>query len=110
MLLAYLRGLLTPDYPEGIRSILRERAIVTAIGMEKDADYLLNIHKINVDRLVPDASQTYKDKLRRINHGLRQVKELYEGHLIELPEQNSSSLDDIVKLHHALKEKGIITG
>ena len=109
MLVAHLRGLLEPTYPQGIRSRMREHLVLTAIGLEKEADYLASLLTVQVGMLVPNASQSYKETVRRLNHGLRQVKELHEVHVIESATA-ASSLDDIVKLHHALQDKGIITG
>lgn len=37
MLVAYLRGLLKPDYPQGVRSIIRENFILQALARELDA-------------------------------------------------------------------------
>ena len=109
MLVAHLRGLLEPYYPQGVRSRLRERAVIAAIGLEKEADYLASSLSIQAGMLIPNASQSYKDTIRRLNHGLRQVKELHEVHIIKSAGTASSSLDDIVKLHHALKTTGVIT-
>jgi hypothetical protein len=41
MLVAYLRGLLKPDYPQGSRSIIRENFILQALARELDADELM---------------------------------------------------------------------
>lgn len=42
MMLAYRRGLLKPDYPQGIRSMLRERMVLDMLEMELSADYFRN--------------------------------------------------------------------
>lgn len=41
MLVAYLRGLLKPDYPQGIRSIIRENFVLQALARELDANELM---------------------------------------------------------------------
>ena len=41
MLIAYLRGLLLPDYPHGLRSIIRENFILQAISREVGADEMI---------------------------------------------------------------------
>jgi DNA-binding GntR family transcriptional regulator len=41
MLVAYLRGLLKPDYPNGSRSVVRENFILQALSRELDADELV---------------------------------------------------------------------
>lgn len=42
MLVAYLRGLLKPDYPQGVRSVIRENFILQAISREIDANEMLS--------------------------------------------------------------------
>jgi hypothetical protein len=41
MLVAYLRGLLKPDYPQGVRSMLRENFILQALSRELDAKEMI---------------------------------------------------------------------
>lgn len=38
MVLAYLRGKLEPGYPEGLRSVIRERLLLHVLSMELEAD------------------------------------------------------------------------
>jgi len=38
MVLAHLRGLLTPDYPQGFRSRVRENLVLSALAREVDAE------------------------------------------------------------------------
>lgn len=42
MLVAYLRGLLKPDYPNGLRSVIRENVVVEALSRELGADQLID--------------------------------------------------------------------
>lgn len=42
MILAYRRGLLTPGYPNGIQSRLRERMLLQSISAELDSEYSWN--------------------------------------------------------------------
>ena len=41
MLLAHLRGLLKPDYEQGVRSMIREELVLQAISQETEASGLL---------------------------------------------------------------------
>lgn len=41
MLVAYLRGLLTPGYPQGVRSIIRENFVLQSLARELEANEVL---------------------------------------------------------------------
>jgi hypothetical protein len=41
MLLAHLRGLLKPDYPQGIRSMIREELVLQAVSQEVEGQGLM---------------------------------------------------------------------
>lgn len=41
MLVAYLRGLLKPDYPYGQRSIIRENFVLSALAREQEASEVI---------------------------------------------------------------------
>ena len=43
MILAYRRGLLKPDYPNGVQSRLREEMILQALAAELDAEFFSRV-------------------------------------------------------------------
>lgn len=110
MLVAYLRGLLKPDYPNGIRSIIRENFILQALARELDAKELmarlrheesyvalLNHESANKllkhqDKMLSLAFENFRHKVeRQTKHGL-----------------DLGAIDQFIKTYHDLKKQGLI--
>lgn len=112
MLLAYRRGLLMPDYPNGLQSILRERMILNMLDYElmsehiRDNTYLLNtvysphydtsklqgVH----DRIVSQLDKSYRLRTYDIHYLERAAREV------------SESNESMAKAFTTLKERGIL--
>jgi len=110
MLLAYLRGLLRPDYKQGMRSKVREEVILAALDKEQRAKYsadLIALEGSILSSLKPEATRTH---YRKLNEAVLQVANLRE--FLEAENDNVSNLSSIdasVKLYHALEKAGILS-
>lgn len=109
MMVAYLRGLLKPDYPNGIRSVIREnlvlqaldreleaQEVVTRISMESNYVSIMRAEQANKllkhhDKMLSLAFENYKHKIskRKTKHNvdLDSVERLIEAYKI-LQKQN----------------------
>ena len=112
MLLAYRRGLLKPDYPNGLQSRLREKLMLDILDMELTSDLLnkrsdvLNVLYANhldpkrltdaVDLMQDQVTEACKLKEYDINYSSRKRNEL------------NSDKYNLAKAFTALKERGII--
>lgn len=64
MVLAYLEGLLTPDYPQGVSSRIREDMILNALSLKLQADSLLAKALVNSNFSSFFDAKTIKQTLR----------------------------------------------
>ena len=101
MVLAYLRGLLTPDYPMGIRSEIREDLILHALGSELAGDRAkenaLLLQTIVTSR--PGQTKT----LQQIRNSLRDAARYYHLRRVDY-NPPKGSVDDLVTLFHAVEK------
>jgi hypothetical protein len=112
MLVAYLRGLLTPDYPNGVRSVVRENLVLQAISLELDADALLN-------RVATEAAYAPLMQGNNANNLLKQHdKMLSLAHSARCHESQKSktlknvdinSIDNFIKTYKTIKDQGLLT-
>ena len=111
MLVAYLRGLLLPDYPNGIRSVVRENFILESINRELGASEL-------VDRVNLEASYASLIKPNFANKLLKQQDKMLSlahekyNHVIskntEFENYNVSGLDDFINTYKKLESQGLL--
>ncbi len=110
MLVAYLRGLLKPDYPQGIRSVIRENFILRALSRELDAKEMLariehegtfvallthdNANKLlkHQDKMLSLAFDNFRHKAdKRSNKAI-----------------NMEAIDKLISTYAALKKQGMV--
>ena len=110
MLVAYLRGLLKPDYPQGIRSIIRENFILQALSRELDADELLARvqHEGTFTALLThdNANKLLKQQDKMLSlafDNLRHKTERLGNKLV-----NMHAIDKLIATYAALKKQGIV--
>tara|TARA_B100000579_G_scaffold300828_1_gene250764 strand:- start:10351 stop:10770 length:420 start_codon:yes stop_codon:yes gene_type:complete len=119
---AYLRGLLKPDYKNGISSRIRENFILEALRDELDADAINNtlsadISAINVARQ-EDLSGLYDNiyakiyKIRALREFEKQSEEIKELKQKKRKKQERRirhrSVEDFAKLYKILDESGVL--
>ena len=110
MLIAYLRGLLKPDYPQGVRSIIRENFILQALSRELEANELLtrirhegtfisllthaNANKLlkEQDKMLSLAFDNFRHKIARNNNKL----------------VNMQAIDNLISVYASLKKQGLV--
>lgn len=113
MLIAYLRGLLLPDYPNGIRSIIRENYILQALNREIGASELVDRIKME-SSFVPAIESGSK-----INNLLKQLDKMlslaYEN-LSHAPQLNKgkyskynvNELERFIATYEMLEKQGLV--
>ena len=106
MLVAYLRGLLKPDYPNGVNSLIREELILQEISKEQSAESL------KFQALVSSAQSGCYD--------MSQAKKVIDYHREFIVQYNNlifgtkdsvihqKSVDATVKVYHALEKAGLL--
>lgn len=110
MLVAYLRGLLKPDYPQGVRSIIRENFILQALARELDANELItrmqhegtfisllthdNANKLlkQQDKMLSLAFDNFRHKAAHTNN----------------KSVNMQAIDNLVAVYASLKKQGLV--
>jgi hypothetical protein len=111
MLVAYLRGLLKPDYPQGARSVIRENFILQALSRELDAKDMLarvahegtfvslltrdNANKLlkNQDKMLSLSS----DNFRHVVNKSRSSKAI-----------NMEAIDQLISAYAVLEKQGLV--
>lgn len=112
MLVAYLRGLITPDYPQGHRSVVRENLILQAISLELDADALLH-------RVATEAAYAPLMQGNNANNLLKQHDKMlslvssakrHESQKSKLNKKiDINSIDNFIKIYKTIKAQGLLT-
>ncbi|MFN5249853.1 MAG: hypothetical protein ACK5DE_02300 [Bacteroidota bacterium] len=111
MLVAYLRGLLKPDYPQGIRSIIRENFVLHAISRELDASELMArvahegtfvtlLTHDNANKLLKQQDKMLSlafDNFRHKSHKRSDRKAI-----------NMEAIDKLIATYAALKKQGLV--
>lgn len=112
MLVAYLRGLITPGYPHGTRSVVRENLILQAIGLELDAEALL--HRVATEAAYAPLMQgnnannllKQHDKMLSLAHSAR----CHESQKNKLTNKiDINSIDNFIKIYKSVKDQGLLT-
>lgn len=112
MLIAYLRGLLLPDYPHGLRSIIRENFILQAISREVGADEMIaRVHAESGFASLMNPQQANKllkshDKMlslayRNLNH--ESNKNIHAAAI------DFDSIDKFIEVYKNLAKQGVLT-
>lgn len=112
MLLAYRRGLLKPDYPNGFQSKLREKLMLDMLDMElasdllnKRADVVNGIYSTHIDpKKITDAVELMQEQVTEAC----KLKEYDINYLSRKRKELSSDKYNLAKAFTALKERGII--
>lgn len=107
--LAYLRGngnLIRADYPQGVRSVLRESMILSALSMQGVAEHGRATEAAITSALAPHYD---KKKLKEVCRNL--LQELWRLHRVEQLDyvalrksRPQGSVDGIAKIYHALEK------
>ena len=115
LILAYLRdpNLVKPDYPNGIRSVLRETALLQAVAADldsNDAVERLKIESAFMCHIRPDAA---KSMMEQFNESLLRFAELREMNLKGNIRRHNGpavkgNVQSIVKLYEKLEKAGIL--
>ena len=113
IILAYLRdpSLIKPDYPNGVRSVLRENVLLQAVAADMDASEAaerLHIESAFACHLKPEASY---DLMSQFTDSLRtywDAKELNTGRRQKSATNVKGSATSIVKLYETLEKAGIL--
>lgn len=110
MLLAYLRGLLKPDYPQGIRSIIRENFILQALARELDASEMMArvAHEGTFVTLLThdNANKLLKDQDKMLSlafDNFRHISRKNRNKAI-----NMEAIDKLISTYAALKKQGLV--
>lgn len=111
MLVAYLRGLLKPDYPHGIRSMLRENFILKALGREIESNELID--KVKAESCFASILQpSQANKL--LKHHDKMLSLAYSSLAHELAKNKTlvnydvDSLDKFIETYKKLATLGIL--
>jgi hypothetical protein len=110
MLVAYLRGLLKPDYPQGVRSIIRENFILQALSRELDANELISrvqhagtfvtlLTHDNANKLLKQQDKMLSLAFDNFRHRIeRQGNKLV----------NMQAIDNLIATYASLKKQGLV--
>jgi hypothetical protein len=106
MVLAHLRGLLLPDYKQGLRSVARENMVLAAIDYEMTADTMRDQSMLQASFSSFISPTKATESLRQMMGTLRRLSELsmLNTKWQAIPEAEAS----LFKLFEALEKAGII--
>lgn len=109
LLLAYLRGLLKPDYSQGLLSRLREQMVLDALALEKDIAFALASTQLEASFSSQFSPAGARGVLQNCVKTLSRLKRLAEFDVLanQVPEMRGS-VDALVKLYQALEKANII--
>ncbi len=110
MLVAYLRGLLKPDYPNGDRSIFRENMILQSIAREQEANEIIRTisNESNYAPLLAPLQANkllkHQDKMLSLAFDrLRHKKATTAEYKVDI-----KGVYDFVKMYNKLKKEGLV--
>lgn len=110
MLVAYLRGLLKPDYPQGIRSIIRENFVLQALARELDArEMLARIeHEGTFVALLThdNANKLLKDQDKMLSLAFDNFRQ--KAHKASNKSINMEAIDKLLAAYAKLKKQGLV--
>lgn len=101
LLLAYLRGLLLPNYPHGVTSEVREQMIVLAIMREQDGESLVRraFSELSLVPLMESGKQNLaiQDAMKRAGQG-NALKKMMAPDDVFGPSQENIKVEDVKKM------------
>jgi len=110
MLVAYLRGLLKPDYPQGVRSVIRENFILQALSRELDAKEMLARveHEGTFIALIThdNANKLLKHQDKMLSLAFNNFRHKAEKHSNK--SINMEAIDKLLSTYAALKKQGMV--
>lgn len=111
ILCAYLRGLLQPTYPQGIRSRIREELILASVQRDLEREKLS--YKLNIKEAFSQfiKSDKLKEHLTELEHHNTILCRLVDSYPLRTVARGlrGKNVDLAIKLYYALKDKGIVT-
>ena len=113
MVLAHLRGLLKPDYQHGIRSVIRENLVLTALSREIDSNAFAQramIEAVCMTAVAPGyRSKLHRDALSLLNDSNQLAKLLdYEAIERKRPKiENERDVKDLMAAFNILRETDV---
>lgn len=106
MLVAYMRGLLKPDYPNGLSSQIREKFILKALSLELEADNLEFYTNVTSSfSSVYDPSQM-KEILRNHMDNVKLVADFKKYDITRAVKPKYA--DSAVKIYEQLEKAGLL--
>lgn len=115
MVLAHLRGLLKPDYAQGIRSKIREEIVLRAILREYDAEAFLALSQFEASAL-PAAGERYRGELYNASrHQLLQATQMArlmtktQIERVLPPLHKARDIQHLSKVFNLLKQTSVFT-
>lgn len=110
MLVAYLRGLLKPDYPQGVRSIIRENFVLQALARELDASEMMAriAHEGTFVTLL-----THDNANKLLKHQDKMLSLAFDNFRHKADKRSSKSInmeaiDKLIATYAALKKQGVV--
>lgn len=106
MLLAYVRGFLKPDYPQGVVSVVRERLMLAALSAEAQTPILLQ-QLVSQSAFAPlFRPDNAKVMLERMTEAFGQLLARSEMNLNLAPEELSKKSQAMLQLLESLNTSG----
>lgn len=106
---AYLRGLTRPDYPNGIKSVVREELILAAIDSEIQYQKMMDYTALRQAILPLIKQDNRKSFVTSITNGIDMA---YGYKLMDLnvvlSKQKYKNVDELIKLYKILEKIGIL--
>ncbi len=104
-MLAYLRGLLTPDYPNGTASVLRENIILKSIDLEMTSKYME--HLFNLQSMFSSFLENRQKVYSRLIKDA-EVLTYYKFGNPCIAQKKNSTIDDLAEMYKVFKSTGIL--
>ena len=111
MLVAYLRGLLKPNYPNGTRSIIRENTVLQALSRELDSQEVL-ARIANESSYAALMAPAQANKL--LKHHDKMLSLAFEGYRHKINKNvnkhnvDINSIDKFINAYNKLKAQGLV--
>ena len=112
-MLAHLRGLLTPDYPQGFRSRVRENLVLTALAREVDAEAFGKraiVEAVCMSAVAPQhRPKLHRDALTFLQDSAQLAKLLdYDSIEAKRPKlENERDVQDLMQAFNILRETDV---
>lgn len=104
---AYLRGLTRPDYPNGIKSYVREELILSAVMSEIEHDQMVVIANVKAAVASKVDSKNISKYIRGIQIDIENAFKFRVMHINGMAREDKN-IDDLAKLYKMLGKIGII--